>query len=102
MNPKEIYLIKGNQNLYPALCSSANFNIASKSSLTLLYIPNLKSDLRNTLGIDIDMEAGGYVFQMYFVTSQALSEQYLSAVENGVPKEGFRIGFNANRIFTTK
>lgn len=36
---------------------------------------------------------------MYFVTSQALNEQYLLAGGNGVPGEEFRLGFNVNRIF---
>jgi len=38
---------------------------------------------------------------MYFVTSQALNEPYLMAGGNGVPGEEFRLGFNANKIFST-
>lgn len=73
--------------------------MTERSSLTLQWIPNLNSDLRNNVGIGWDVEAGGHVFQMYFVTSQALNEQYLLGGGNGVPGEEFRLGFNVNRIF---
>ncbi|WP_373497189.1 DUF5777 family beta-barrel protein [Aquiflexum sp.] len=96
-----VFLIEGDQNLYLALGFSGKYKITGKSSLTLQWIPNLNNDLRNNLGVGIDLEAGGHVFQMYFVTSQALNEQYLLAGGNGVPGEGFRVGFNVNRVFAT-
>lgn len=98
-NPQPIYLIEGTQNLYLALGFSGKLKVTSRSSLTLQWIPNLNSDLRSNYGIGWDVEAGGHVFQMYFVTSQALNEQYLLAGGNGVPGEEFRLGFNVNRIF---
>lgn len=101
VDPNPIFLIEGDQNLYLALGFSGKYKISGKSSLTLQWIPNLNNDLRNNLGVGIDLEAGGHVFQMYFVTSQALNEQYLLAGGNGVPGEGFRIGFNVNRVFAT-
>jgi hypothetical protein len=97
--PRPLYLIEGNQNLYLALGFSGKLKVTDRSSLTLQWIPNLNSDLRNNVGIGWDVEAGGHVFQMYFVTSQGLSEQYLLAGGNGVPGEEFRLGFNVNRIF---
>ncbi len=96
-----VFLIDGDQQLYLALGFSGKYKISGKSSLTLQWIPNLNNNLRNNLGVGIDLEAGGHVFQMYFVTSQALNEQYLLAGGNGVPGEGFRVGFNVNRIFAT-
>ncbi|SNS46828.1 hypothetical protein SAMN06295967_11068 [Belliella buryatensis] len=101
VDPREVYFIEGDQNLYLALGLSTKYKITGKSSLTLQYIPNLNSELRSNLGIGIDVEAGGHVFQMYFVTSQALNEQYLLAGGNGVPGEEFRVGFNVNRVFAT-
>lgn len=98
-NPLPVYLIEGTQQLYLALGFSGKIKVTERSSLTLQWIPNLNSDLRNNLGIGWDVEAGGHVFQMYFVTSQALNEQYLLAGGNGVPGEEFRLGFNVNRIF---
>ncbi len=101
IDPRPLYLIEGDQNLYLALGFSGKYKITGKSSLTMQWIPNLNNDLRNNVGVGIDIEAGGHVFQMYFVTSQALNEQYLLAGGNGVPGEEFRIGFNVNRIFAT-
>lgn len=100
-DPQPIFLIEGDQNLYLALGFSGKYKITGKSSITLQYIPNLNSDLRSNLGVGIDLEAGGHVFQMYFVTSQALNDQYLLAGGNGVPGEQFRLGFNVNRVFAT-
>ena len=101
VDPNPIFLIEGDQNLYLALGLSGKYKITGKSSLTLQWIPNLNNDLRNNLGLGIDLEAGGHVFQMYFVTSQMLNEQYLLAGGNGVPGEQFRLGFNVNRVFAT-
>jgi hypothetical protein len=99
VNPLEIYLIQGDQNLYLGLGFSGKIKVTDRSSLTLQYIPNLNSGLKSNYGIGWDVEAGGHVFQMYFVTSQALNEQYLLAGGNGIPGEEFRLGFNVNRIF---
>lgn len=101
VDPNPIFFIEGDQNLYLALGFSGKYKVTKKSSLTLQWIPNLNSDLRNNLGVGIDLEAGGHVFQMYFVTSQFLNEQYLLAGGNGTPGDEFRIGFNVNRIFAT-
>ncbi|WP_111670983.1 DUF5777 family beta-barrel protein [Algoriphagus litoralis] len=98
-NPLDIYQIEGSQNFYLGLGFSGKYKVTDRSSLTLQYIPNLNSDLQSNFGIGWDVEAGGHVFQMYFVTSQALNEQYLLAGGNGVPGEEFRLGFNVNRIF---
>jgi hypothetical protein len=96
-----IFLLEGDQQFYLALGFSGKYKISGRSSLTFQWIPNLNNDLPNNLGVGIDIEAGGHVFQMYFVTSQALNEQYLLAGGNGVPGEGFRLGFNVNRVFAT-
>lgn len=99
VNPLPIYQIEGSQNFYLALGLSGKWKVTERSSLTLQYIPNLNSDLRSNYGIGWDVEAGGHVFQMYFVTSQSLNEPYLLAAGNGTPGEKFRLGFNVNRIF---
>lgn len=101
MDANPFFLVEGDQQLYVALGMSGKYKITGKSSLTLQWIPNLNNDLRNNIGVGIDLEAGGHVFQLYFVTSQALNEQYLLAGGNGVPGEGFRLGFNVNRVFAT-
>lgn len=102
IDPRDIYFLEGEQNLYLALDLSAKYKVTSKTSLTFQYIPNLNNELRNNLGNGIDMEAGGHVFQVYFVTNQELSEQYLLAAGNEIPWEAFKIGFNVNRVFAKK
>lgn len=101
VDPNPIFLVQGDQNLYLALGFSGKYKVSGKSSITMQWIPNLNNDLRNNLGLGIDLEAGGHVFQMYFVTSQLLNEQYLLAGGNGTPGEQFRLGFNVNRVFAT-
>lgn len=95
-----VYAIESRENLHLAAALSGKIKITGKTSITAQYIPNLNSNRRSNLGVGIDMEAGGHVFQMYFVTSRFLNEQYLLAGENGVPGEQFRLGFNVNRIFS--
>jgi hypothetical protein len=102
MDANPIFNLDGDQNLYLALGMSGKYKVSGKASLTFQWIPNLNSELRNNVGVGIDLEAGGHVFQMYFVTSPALNEQYLLAGGNGVPGEQFRLGFNVNRVFATK
>jgi hypothetical protein len=100
-SPQPIFLIQSREQMNLGLGMSGKYRFTSKSSFTLQYIPNFNSEIRNNLGLGIDIEAGGHVFQMYFVTSQALNEQYLLAGANGGGIDKFRIGFNVNRIFAT-
>lgn len=100
-DPRTVYQIEGTENLYVALGFIGKLKVTDRSSLALQFIPNLNTDLRSNFGIGWDVEAGGHVFQMYFVTSQALNEQYLLAGGNGTFGDEFRLGFNVNRIFAT-
>lgn len=101
VDPRPIYQIEGTEQFYVALGFSGKLKVTDRSSLSLQYIPNLNTALRSNFGIGWDIEAGGHVFQVYFVTSQALNEQYLLAGGNGMIGEEFRLGFNVNRIFAT-
>ncbi len=94
------FALEGTQDTYVALGVLAKWKFSARSSLTAQWIPNLNSNLRHNFGIGLDVEAGGHVFQMYFVTSPALTESYLLASDNGRPIEQFRLGFNVNRIFS--
>ncbi|PSL03364.1 DUF5777 family beta-barrel protein [Cecembia rubra] len=98
-SPLPVYQIEGTQKSYLALGLSSKYKMTGKTSLTGQWIPNLNNGLTNNVGLGIDVEAGGHVFQMYFVTSPALSDQYLLAGGNGRVGEKFRLGFNVNRLF---
>ncbi|MCC5936496.1 MAG: hypothetical protein JJU34_04390 [Lunatimonas sp.] len=99
IDPNPIFFIEGDQNLYTALGISGKYKLTGKTSLTAQWIGNLNNNLRNNLGLGVDLEAGGHVFQLYLVTSPFLNETYLLAGGNGVPGEQFRLGFNVNRVF---
>jgi hypothetical protein len=101
-DPVPIFLIQGTQNFYTALGLSGKYKLTGKTSLTFQYINNLNNNLKNNVGLGLDFEAGGHVFQLYLVTSQALNEPYLLAAGNGRIGEGFRLGFNVNRVFATR
>ncbi|WP_035806011.1 DUF5777 family beta-barrel protein [Lunatimonas lonarensis] len=99
VDPNPIFFIEGDQNLYTALGISGKYKLTGKTSLTGQWIGNLNNQLRNNVGVGIDLEAGGHVFQLYFVTSPFLTETYLLAGGNGRPGDQFRLGFNVNRVF---
>lgn len=94
-----IFLIDTEEQFNAGLAVSSKYRITRKSYLTFQYMENLNNGLNRNFGIGIDIETGGHVFQMYFVTSRALAEPYLLAVDNGDIGGDFRIGFNVNRIF---
>jgi hypothetical protein len=57
-------------------------------------------DLRTVLGLGVDLETGGHVFQMFFTNTQALNDAYLLAAPTGDVRDGgLRFGFNVNRSF---
>lgn len=97
LNPQ--FLIDTDQQFNLALASSMKYRITRKSYLTLQYMENLNNGLNRNFGVGIDIETGGHVFQMYFVTSRALNVPYLLGVDNGDIGGDFRVGFNVNRIF---
>ncbi len=97
LNPQ--FLIDTEEQLNIGLAFSSKYRITRKSYLTFQYMENINNGLNRNFGFGIDIETGGHVFQMYFVTSRALSEPYLLGVDNGDIGGDFRVGFNVNRIF---
>ncbi len=55
----------------------------------------------NPLGIGVDIETGGHVFQMQFVNSFAITEgQVIPYTSTSWNKMGIRLGFNISRVFS--
>jgi hypothetical protein len=52
------------------------------------------------MAVGLDIETGGHVFQLFFTSSQWLTEQHVVArnVDDFLSGD-FRIGFNVNRVF---
>ena len=98
-NPLSIYDIHSAEDVYAGIGLSGKVRLSPKTSLTLQAIPGLHASAQTNYGVGVDIEAGGHVFQMYLVTSQMLNEPYLLAGTNGQPIDGFRFGFNVNRVF---
>ena len=56
--------------------------------------------MTTVLGLGMDLETGGHVFQVFFTNTQALNDAYLLAAPVGAVGDGaFRFGFNVNRSF---
>lgn len=92
-------------NTYFSVGFSGRYKFSPRSALTLQAIPPISNaeNLDWNVGVGIDIETGGHVFQMFFTTSRALNEAYLVSSENGnfIDRE-FRFGFNVNRLFRVR
>lgn len=99
---KELSITNPQNNNYYSLILAGLHKTSPRTALSFQFIPLVK-DIRKrnpNIAIGIDIETGGYVFQMFFTTSKALNDQYLLAGDNGnfFDRE-FRFGFNINRLF---
>lgn len=89
-------------NTYYSVGVGGRYKIAPRTAITFQYIPPITDadNLDSNIGIGIDIETGGHVFQMFFTTSRALNESYLVSSGNGDFFDGgYRFGFNINRLF---
>lgn len=92
-------------NTYYSVGVGGRYRVAPRTALTFQYIPPITDadGLDHNIGIGIDIETGGHVFQMFFTTSRALNESYLVSSPNGDFFDGgYRFGFNINRLFRIK
>lgn len=92
-------------NTYYSIGFAGRYKITPRTAISAQAIPPI-TDANNldwNLGLGVDIETGGHVFQMFFTTSRALNEAYLVAGENGnfFDRE-FRFGFNVNRLFRVR
>ncbi len=54
----------------------------------------------NPIGVGIDMETGGHVFQLHFTNQFGMNEaQYIPYTTSDFVKGGIRLGFNISRVF---
>lgn len=92
-------------NTYYSVGVGGRYKIAPRTAITFQYIPPITDaeNLDHNIGIGIDIETGGHVFQMFFTTSRALNESYLVSSGNGDFFDGgYRFGFNVNRLFRVR
>ena len=100
-------LVKGlsDPNSQFVLGASGRYKFNGSSAITAEYgyvfNPFKSAKYYNSLGIGIDIETGGHVFQMHFTNSFGLTEnQYLSRTTTTWTNWGIRLGFNISRMFT--
>ncbi len=78
--------------------------LTDKVALTAEYIPIFGDRSDGTVdafGFGFDIETGGHVFQLFFTTSQWLTEQHMMARNSDdFARGGRRLGFNVNRVFS--
>jgi len=101
----ELNIADPDTDTYFSIGFSGRLKVLPRSALTLQAIPPVTNaeNLDWNVGIGIDIETGGHVFQMFFTTSRALNEAYLVSGENGnFFDRGYRFGFNVNRLFRVR
>ena len=91
------------ENDHVALGLTGRVVLSRRLALQVEYMPVLgaRSDgTTNALSVGLDIETGGHVFQLFFTTSQWLTEQHVIARnDDGFFDGDFRFGFNVNRVF---
>lgn len=94
------------ENDHFAIGLGARYVLNDRWALTLEYVPVIGERSDNTLdavSVGFDIETGGHVFQLFFTTSQWLTEQHMMARNvDDFFKGDFRFGFNVHRVFYLK
>lgn len=91
------------ENDHVALGLAGRVVLSRRLALQVEYMPVIgaRSDgTTDALSVGLDIETGGHVFQLFFTTSQWLTEQHVIARNDDNFFDGdFRFGFNVNRVF---
>ncbi|MCB2407207.1 DUF5777 family beta-barrel protein [Hymenobacter lucidus] len=95
------------QNDVYALGAAVRQKITKRLALTADYfylLPGATADdMRNALGVGIDIETGGHVFQLHFTNAQGMMESLFVPRTTGNFFDGdIYFGFNVSRAFTVK
>ncbi|HKJ44341.1 MAG TPA: DUF5777 family beta-barrel protein [Balneolales bacterium] len=95
----------GQKNNYFGVGLSGRYKLTGHTALAIEYIPevNKAQGIYNTFSVDLNLETGGHVFQLFFTNAQDLTMQgMLRNTRNNFWAGDFRFGFNINRIFWFK
>ena len=87
------------------LTAATRFKITKRLALTLEYgwrpIGYTRQNYYDSLGVGIDIETGGHVFQLFATNSLGLVEnQFLAHTTDRWSNMGIRFGFNVSRVFS--
>jgi hypothetical protein len=90
-------------NTVYGLGGGARQKLSKRIALTLDYhyvIGDLPEEHKNPLGLGMDIETGGHVFQLHFSNAVGMNERaYLLDTTNDFWKGEIRFGFNLSRLF---
>ena len=84
---------------------SGRYKISNRTAITYEYGArmdnNTSNKYYNSMGIGLDIETGGHVFQMFLTNSFGMTEnQTFARTNSSWADRGFRLGFNVSRMFT--
>jgi hypothetical protein len=87
------------------VAAAARLKVSNRVAITAEYSYTLKEhtqkDVYDPLGIGVDIETGGHVFQIFLTNAFGITEnQFLPYTASSWSDKGFRIGFNVSRVFT--
>ncbi|MEZ5016942.1 MAG: DUF5777 family beta-barrel protein [Flavipsychrobacter sp.] len=96
---------KADPNDVVAIGGGGRLKVSNRIALNVEYyytIPSLQlSGMRNSLGVGIDIETGGHVFQLMFSNAIAMTERaFIGQAINDWGNGGIHFGFNISRVFT--
>ena len=87
-----------------ALGVAGRVGLTERVSLLLEYIPVLgdrNDQTTDAISVSFDIETGGHVFQLFFTSSQSMTEQHVVARNRDDFLNGdIRFGFNVHRVFS--
>ncbi|TVR32090.1 MAG: hypothetical protein EA390_05575 [Balneolaceae bacterium] len=93
----------GNPNRLFGLGILFNYELNDRFSVSSEYLPVIgkrNSGTRDALGVALNIDTGGHIFQLFFTSSQWHGEQFIMANNRDRFLEGdFRFGFNIYRVF---
>jgi hypothetical protein len=82
------------------------YKFTKRAAITFEYMARMNKYTRGTdyydsMGIGLDIETGGHVFQIHLTNSLGLTEnQYIPRTADSWTNGGMRLGFNISRAFT--
>lgn len=82
---------------------AGRYKLNRRNAFAFEYLPvfgNRNPDTKNHVALSYEIDTGGHVFQLFFMTGRWFTEQHLLARNNtDILEIDFRFGFNINRFF---
>ncbi len=84
---------------------SGRYKVSNRTAITYEYGARMDNNTAtkyyDSMGIGLDIETGGHVFQMFLTNSFGMTEnQTFARTNTSWADRGFRLGFNVSRMFT--